>query len=151
MKPDALTKASAAAAAMDDFAESGRKLVKLGEMPAIDLTVDIGAASIGENLEVDEDDDEQNSGVNGPDVIMKSAEDDVVVEEEEDEVDPLDAFMTDVVQEVKKVNAQDRAKMKGSSRMPIDGAQEGEEEEEEVAPATDDLDTTEMRPEDILA
>lgn len=147
VKPDALTKASAAAAALDDFAETGRKLVKLGEMPAVDLTVDTGAASIGENLEVDEEDDEQNSGVNDPDVVMQSPEDD-----EEDEVDPLDAFMTDVVQEVKKVNAQDRAKMKGSSRMPIDGVQEGEgEDEEEVAPTPDDLDATDMRPEDILA
>lgn len=147
MKSDALAKASAAAAAMDDFAESGRKLVKLGEMPAVDLTVDTGAASIGENLEVDDEDDEQNSGVNAPDVEMKSAEDD-----EEDEIDPLDAFMTDVVQEVKKVNAEDRIKLKGNgSRMPIDGAQEGEDDNNETAPANDEIDTTDMNPEDILA
>jgi ATP-dependent RNA helicase DDX46/PRP5 len=130
---------------MDDFAESGRKLVKLGEMPAVDLTVDANATSIGENLEADED-DEDNSAVNSTDVDMKSAED----RDDEDDIDPLDAFMTDVNQEVKKVNAQDRAKIGGKGQ--TDGAAEGEEdEEEEVAPAPDELDTTDMRPEDILA
>lgn len=145
MKTDALAKASAAAAAMDDFAESGRKLVTLGEMPAVDLTVDTNAASIGENLEADED-DEDNSGVNSTDVVMKSAEED----DEEDDVDPLEAFMTDVNQEVKKVNAQDRARIGGKGA--ADDAAEGEEDdEEEVAPVPDELDTTDMRPEDILA
>jgi len=147
VKTDALAKASAAAAAMDDFAESGRKLVKLGEMPAVDLTVDTNAASIGENLEADEDDDD-NSAVTSTDVVMKSAEDD----DDEDEIDPLEAFMTDVNQEVKKVNAQDRSRMGRNGRMPADGAAEGEEDDEaEVAPVPDELDTTEMQPEDILA
>lgn len=148
VKTDALAKASAAAAAMDDFAESGRKLVKLGEMPAVDLTVDTNAASIGENLEADEDEDD-NTAVNSTDVIMKSAEDD----DDEDDIDPLDAFMTDVNQEVKKVNAQDRSRMKGGgARMPVDGAAEGEEDDDdEVPPAPDELDTADMRPEDILA
>lgn len=147
MKTDALAKASAAAAAMDDFAESGRKLVKLGELPAVDLTVDIGE-SVGENLEGDEE-DEDNSGVT-TDVVMKAADDD-----DDDEIDPLDAFMTDVVQEVKKVNAEDRAKMKpnASSRMPIDGAQDdgADDDEDDDKPTADDLNTTDMRPEDILA
>lgn len=146
VKSDALSKASAAAAVMDDFAESGRKLVKLGEMPAIDLAVDVGAASIGENLEADDDEDEQNSGV---DVVMKDAEE----EEEEEEVDPLDAFMTDVTQAVKKVNAEDRAKLKGTNRMPIDGAREegGDSDDDDSPAAPDDMDATNMRPEDILA
>lgn len=147
MKADALAKASAAAAAMDDFAESGRKLVKLGEMPAVDLTVDTSAASIGENLEADEDDDD-NSAVTSTDVVMKPAED----VDDEDEIDPLDAFMTDVNQEVKKVNAEDRSRLGRNGRIPVDGAAEGEEDdEEEVAPVPDELDTADMQPEDILA
>lgn len=127
---------------MDDFAESGRKLVKLGDMPPVDLALTEGS-SVGENLEGEEDEEENLT----EDVTMKGPDD-----EEEDEVDPLDAFMTDVVQEVKKVNAQDRIKLKGgASRLPIDGAPEEEAEEVEQVASVDDLDTTDMRPEDILA
>lgn len=135
---------------MDDFSESGRKLVTLGELPAVDLTVDIGE-SVGENLEVDDDDDEEdNSAINAPDVVMSSAQDD-----EDDDVDPLDAFMSGVSQEVTKVNAEDRKKLTGkaASRIPIDGAQEegGDDDDDAEGGGADDLDTTDMRPEDILA
>lgn len=125
---------------MDDFAESGRKLVKLGDMPPVDLALTEGA-SVGENLEVDEDDEAQ------PDTVMKEPD-----AEEEEEIDPLDAYMTGVGQEVKKVNAEDRKRINGgASRMPIDGNAEEEGQEEVVEVAKDDLDTTDMRPEDILA
>jgi ATP-dependent RNA helicase DDX46/PRP5 len=145
VKPDlskVVTKPTTAAAAMDDFAESGRKLVKLGDMPPVDLALTEGS-SVGENLEGEEDEEENPT----EDVIMKAPD-----EEEEEDVDPLDAFMTDVVQEVKKVNAQDRIRLKGSaSRLPIDGAAEEDTEDIVQATAVDDLDTTDMRPEDILA
>lgn len=151
-RPDASKNKTTAAASMDDFAESSRKLVKLDDMPAIDLTVSTGTTTIGDNLEGgDEEEDDLGDGV-APvvaeqDVVMKASEE----MDEDDEIDPLDAFMTDVTQEVKKVNDQDRAKLKGTSRQPIDGVQEGEDEDDEEPVANDDVDTANMRPEDILA
>ena len=122
----------------DDFAETDRKLVKLGDMPAVDLAqVD---TSVGENLEADDDDD-----VLPPDIPVKDAG-----VENEDEVDPLDAFMTDVTKEVKKVNAQDRLRMGGRATA---GDPNGEEDDDEVEipNVIDELDTANMKPEEILA
>lgn len=120
---------------MDDFTETGRKLVKLDDMPPVDMAqVDGG---VGENLEVDDDDD---AAAAMQDSVMKHAE-------EEEEVDPLDAFMSGVNQEVKKVNAEDKKRV-GGDRMEVDGADEGEEEEEATP---DELDAAGLRPEDILA
>ncbi len=122
---------------MDDFAETDRKLVKLGDMPAVDLAQ--VETSVGENLEADDDDDVLPS-----DAPMKDAE-----PENEDE-DPLDAFMTDVTKEVKKVNAQDRLKM-GGKAPPGDPNAEEDDDEVEVSNVIDELDTTNMKPEEILA
>lgn len=122
---------------MDDFTETGRKLIPLGEMPPVDMAqVDEGA--VGENLEADDDDD---AAAAMQDSAMKDADD------EEEEVDPLDAFMSGVNEEVKKVNAEDRQKL-GHDGMEVDG---DEGDEEEVAAAPDELDATNLRPEDILA
>ncbi|KAG9051005.1 pre-mRNA processing RNA-helicase [Tulasnella sp. UAMH 9824] len=134
VKPDVLKNAKTAAA-MDDFTETGRKLVKLGDMPPIDMAqVDGG---VGENLEADDDDD---AAAAMQDSVMKDAE-------EEEEVDPLDAFMSGVNAEVKKVNAEDRKRI-GGDRMEVDGGDDGEEEEEATP---DELDAAGLRPEDILA
>lgn len=120
---------------MDDFTETGRKLVKLDDMPPVDMAqVDEG---VGENLEVDDDDD---AAAAMQDSVMKHVE-------EEEEVDPLDAFMSGVNQEVKKVNAEDKKRV-GGDRMEVDGGDEGEEEEEATP---DELDAAGLRPEDILA
>ena len=43
---------------MDDSIEEKRKLEKLTDMPAVDMSMPDGGASVGENLEVDDDDDE---------------------------------------------------------------------------------------------
>lgn len=143
LRPDARVSAvkPSAAASMDDFAESGRKLVMLGDMPPVDLALTEGT-SVGENLEVDEDEDVLQ------DVVMADGD----AADEEEEVDPLDAFMTGVKQEVKKVNALDRVKLQGgSSRIPIDGVPDEDTDEPVAAEVPDDMDTTNMRPEDILA
>ncbi|KAF8341285.1 P-loop containing nucleoside triphosphate hydrolase protein [Cantharellus anzutake] len=126
---------------MDDFAETDRKLIKLGDMPAVDLA-QVEGTSVGENLEADDDEDD----VFPPDVAMKDAQE----EEEEDEVDPLDAYMTDVTKEVKKVNAQDRLKLDGRA-LPGDPDAGEEADEVEVPNVVDELDTTNMKPEEILA
>lgn len=124
---------------MDDFTETGRKLIPLGDMPPVDMAQVEGEATVGENLEVDDDDD---AAAAMQDAVMKD------VNEDDDEVDPLDAYMTGVNVEVQKVNAEDRQKF-GLGRMEMDGAEEGEEQEVTAAP--DELDTTNLRPEDILA
>lgn len=129
---------------MDDSTESIRKFQTLGDMPAVDMTMTEDAPSVGENLEGDDDDE-----VVKMDVDTKSKHEDVMDEDEED--DPLDAFMTGVTKEVTKVNAEDRQKMKGRGQMgnPLDNG-EGDEEGDYEVPA-DELDTTELNPEDILA
>ena len=56
--PDFLKNAKVAvAAAMDGSAGMKRKLETLGDMPAVDMTMAEGEASVGD-LEVDDDDDE---------------------------------------------------------------------------------------------
>jgi ATP-dependent RNA helicase DDX46/PRP5 len=127
---------------MDDFAESGRKLVKLGDMPAIDLAPDNNGSGIGENLEVDDDDEPETMSVDVPAAQP--------VEEEEEE-DPLDAFMSGVKEEVIKVNAEDRKRMVVGGKQLNANGEDGEEEEAEEGRDVDELDATDLRPEDILA
>ncbi|KAJ7228786.1 P-loop containing nucleoside triphosphate hydrolase protein [Mycena pura] len=74
--------------------------------------------------------------------------------DEEDDTDPLDAFMSGVKEEVKKVNLEDMKKMPGDpggrSRIRLDERMaENGTEDVEVVP--DELDVTELNPEDILA
>ncbi|KAG9104727.1 pre-mRNA processing RNA-helicase [Ceratobasidium sp. 370] len=146
LRPDtkSLPKAGGAAASMDDFAESGRKLVKLGDMPAVDLAMDNNGAGIGENLEAEDDDEPEPMAVDTPKVSAPAVE----AEEEED---PLDAFMSGVKEEVKKVNAEDRKRMVGNGRQFNMNGEDGEEEEVEEGRDVDELDATDLRPEDILA
>ncbi|KAG8887018.1 pre-mRNA processing RNA-helicase [Tulasnella sp. 332] len=141
IKPDVLKKAKTAAAAMDDSVETGRKLIKLGDMPPVDMTQVDGEAAVGENLEADDDDDDAAAAMQ--DVVMASN-----VQDEEEE-DPLDAFMTGVITEVKKVNAEDREKLGVDATMDIDGNDEAADDVPEAVP--DELDSTNLRPEDILA
>ena len=72
------------------------------------------------------------------------------MDEDEDEVDPLDAFMSGVKEEVRKVNLEDMKKIKTGGRLRLDEQmvdEAGDEPELEV----DELDATELNPEDILA
>lgn len=138
-------KTSKTAVSMDDSVESVRKIQTIGDIP-VDMTMSENAPSIGENLEA-EDDDDDDDGV--PRVeIDKSKSADAM---DEDEDDPLDAFMTSVVEEVSKVNSEDRKKMtKNRQTRALDNDFEAGDEDEYEIPV-DELDTTDLNPEDILA
>ncbi|KAF4602211.1 pre-mRNA processing RNA-helicase [Pleurotus pulmonarius] len=140
-----------AAAVMDDAVETKRKLETLGDMPAVDMTMTEGEPSVGD-LEVDDDDEEANR----IDQALKSKSKDTMEVDEDDDVDPLDAFMSGVKEEVKKVNLEDMQKIIGStngnSRIRLDErmAEEGAEDMVDTV-VPDELDATELNPEDILA
>lgn len=146
-----LAKQPKTAAVMDDSVETKRKLEKLGDMPAIDMTMADTESSIG-NLEADDDDDEANRIDEA--LKEKAAADAMVVDD--DEEDPLDAFMSEVKAEVKKVNLEDIQKMTGGaapgkSRIRLDERMADEEVDENGDAPLDEIDTTELNPEDILA
>ncbi|OCH90696.1 P-loop containing nucleoside triphosphate hydrolase protein [Obba rivulosa] len=75
------------------------------------------------------------------------------MDEDEDEVDPLDAFMSGVKEEVKKVNMEDLKKMNTNvgSRVRLDNATAEETLDDVEGPEVDELDATDLNPEDILA
>lgn len=137
---------------MDDSVETKRKLETLGDMPAVDMTMAEGEASVGD-LEVDDDDEEANR----MDQAMKNQTVDTeAMEVDDDEVDPLDAFMSGVKEEVKKVNDEDLKKVPGGAnrshiRLDERMAEDGTEDAAEPAGAADELDATDLNPEDILA
>ncbi|TFK29358.1 P-loop containing nucleoside triphosphate hydrolase protein [Coprinopsis marcescibilis] len=137
---------------LDDSVESMRKLEKLEDMPAVDMSMHKDIAAVGD-LEGDDDDEEAN--IMEQALKAKSKPKDTMDVDEED-VDPLDAFMNEVKQEVAKVNKEDAQKMLVSgqvsrSKIRLDDpmGDEGPEDEGEYVP--DELDTTDLNPEDILA
>lgn len=150
LKPDFANPAKGVVASLDDVVESKRKLETLGDMPAVDMTMAEDEAGVGD-LEVDDDDEEANR----MDQAIKAKAKDTLHIDEDDEVDPLDAFMSDVKEEVKKVNLEDMKKIVGASgrsRIRLDermNENRMEEDAEDVVP--DELDTTDLNPEDILA
>ncbi|PPQ83301.1 hypothetical protein CVT25_004040 [Psilocybe cyanescens] len=150
LKPDFANPSKGLVAALDDAVESKRKLETLGDMPAIDMTMVEDEAGVGD-LEVDDDDEEANR----MDQALKAKAKDAM-EVEEDEEDPLDAFMNEVKQEVKKVNMEDMQKIVdvtgGRSRIRLDErmVENGMDEDTEAA-VPDELDATDLNPEDILA
>lgn len=133
---------------LDDSTETERKLEKLTDMPAVDMSMpDVG--SVGENLEVDDDDEEANK----IDEELKARAKDAM-EVDEDDDDPLDAFMNGVKEEVQKVNEIDKMKMKedpASRRRQEERINEDGDMEEEPEVVEDELDATNLNPEDILA
>lgn len=148
VKPDFAT--SKVMHSMDDAIESKRKLEKLEDMPAIDMTMNDDTAEVGD-LDVDDDDEEANR----MDQVIKAKAKQAMEEEDEEEVDPLDAFMSSVKEEVKKVNLEDAQKTStsdvGKSKIRLDEriGDEGSDNEAEVV--HDELDATGLNPEDILA
>lgn len=134
---------------MDDSVETKRKLETLGDMPAVDMSMK-DDATVGD-LEVDDDDEEANR----MDQALKAKAKDTMEVAEEDEVDPLDAFMSGVKEEVKKVNLEDMQKMITTnglqSRVRLDDQMGDDGVEAEVEGTVDELDATELNPEDILA
>ncbi|KAH9045182.1 P-loop containing nucleoside triphosphate hydrolase protein [Lactarius pseudohatsudake] len=154
VKPD-LLKANKAVSAMDDSVETKRQLEMLGDMPAVDMSMADGEVGIGD-LEVDDDDDEDANRIDAEaKARAKAMIESSMVVDEYDEVDPLDAFMDNVKDEVKKVNAEDLKKMVGSGRLPErqdDRMNEaGADDDDGEADAQDELDATDLNPEDILA
>lgn len=143
IKPE-LLKPNKSMAKMDDSVETKRKLETLGDMPAIDMTMTVDEASVGENLEVDDDDEEANK----LDLESKKATMDV---DEEDEIDPLDAFMTEVKAEVKKVNEEDLKKHGATIERRLEDRMDEDDPIENYEVQADELDATELNPEDILA
>lgn len=139
------------AASLDDSVESSRKLTTLGDMPDIDMTMTEGANTVGD-LEVDDDDEEANR----IDQVLKDKAKEAMEVHEDDDLDPLDAFMSEVKEEVKKVNLEDMKKIVGApagrSRIRLDErmAEDGTDEIAENI-VTDELDATDLNPEDILA
>jgi ATP-dependent RNA helicase DDX46/PRP5 len=147
IKADAL-KAGKAAAAMDDSIETKRKLETLGDMPEIDMTMGSEEAVVGD-LEGDDDDEEATK----LEEEMKSKTKDAMEVVNEEELDPLDAFMTGVKEEVKKVNAEDmkRVGVSGRSRIGLEETNAEDAVDREDVPPEDELDATDLNPEDILA
>ncbi|KAI0650617.1 P-loop containing nucleoside triphosphate hydrolase protein [Trametes meyenii] len=70
--------------------------------------------------------------------------------DEDDDIDPLDAFMSGVKEEVKKVNLEDMRKLKTTANLGVRLDENGDDAEE-AGPELDELDATELNPEDILA
>ncbi|KAF6762360.1 pre-mRNA-processing ATP-dependent RNA helicase PRP5 [Ephemerocybe angulata] len=134
---------------LDDAVESKRKLEKLEDMPAVDMTMTDDTTGVGD-LDVDDDDEEANRMDQAIKAKAKQA-----MEEAEEELDPLDAFMSSVKEEVKKVNLEDAQKMStsgpGKSKIRLDERIGEEESDEEIEVAHDELDATGLNPEDILA
>lgn len=149
LKPD-LLKGNKAASSMDDSVETKRQLEVLGDMPAVDMSMADGEATIGD-LEVDDDDEDANR----IDAEAKAKAENSMDVDDDDDVDPLDAFMAGVKDEVKKVNAEDLKKMVGPGRLPERGDdrmnEAGADDDDGEVEAEDELDATDLNPEDILA
>ena len=102
---------------------------------------------------VDDDDEE----VNRMDQALKNQAKHVdSMETDDEDIDPLDAFMTGVKEEVKKVNAEDMKKVissAGRSHIRLDErmVEDGTEDTADGAGVADELDATYYNPEDILA
>lgn len=140
IKPDLAKMSKVTAAVMDDSVETKRMLETL-DLPEVDMTMIDSQTGVGD-LEGDDDDEEANK------MDLEKKQD--VVDEEEDDVDPLDAFMSGVKEEVRKVNLEDIKKMKTGGRLHED-EQMADEGGEEVELEVDELDATDLNPEDILA
>ena len=137
LKPE-LLKTSKSAAVLDDSVETTRKLQTL-DLPEVDMTMVDGQTNIGD-LEADDDDD-----------AAGQAKTQDTMDEDEDEIDPLDAFMSGVKEEVKKVNLEDMKKMKVTGSLGVRLDERDGDEGEEEGPEPDELDATNLNPEDILA
>lgn len=152
VKPEFANAGKGVGASLDDSVESKRKLEKLGDMPAVDMSMSEEGTGVGD-LEVDDDDEEANRMDQALKAKGKNTMD---INEDEDEIDPLDAFMSGVKEEVKKVTMEDLKKMAGISggkmRVRLDErmVEEGGDDEDENI-VVDELDATDLNPEEILA
>lgn len=92
------------------------------------------------NLEADDDDEDMDTLQESMDV-------------DGDELDPLDAFMTGVKEEVKKVNQEDIKKLNfnASRRARLDDPANDDADDAAGAPVEDELDATNLNAEEIMA
>jgi len=152
IKPEFASAGKGVGASLDDSVESKRKLEKLGDMPAVDMSMSEDVAGVGD-LEVDEEEEEEANRI---DQLLKEKGDVTMDVDEDEEADPLDAFMSGVKEEVKKVNMEDLKKMAGTTtgkaRIRLDErmVEEGGDDEDENV-VVDELDATDLNPEEILA
>lgn len=137
LKPELLK--TSKSSLLDDSVETKRKLQTL-DLPDVDMTMTDGGSNIGD-LEADDDDDTATATQARVSDMM----------DEDDEVDPLDAFMSGVKEEVKKVNMEDIKKMKVTGNLGVRLDEPGVEDGDEEGPDPDELDATDLNPEDILA
>ncbi|TBU46582.1 P-loop containing nucleoside triphosphate hydrolase protein [Dichomitus squalens] len=136
LKPELLK--TSKSALLDDSVETKRKLQTL-DLPDVDMTMTDAGSNIGD-LEADDDDDATTTQVKAAEAM-----------DEDDEIDPLDAFMSGVKEEVKKVNLEDLKKMKTTGSLGVRLDEPGADEGDEQGPDPDELDATDLNPEDILA
>ena len=136
MKPELLK--TAKSSLLDDSVETKRKLQTL-DLPDVDMTMTDAGSNIGD-LEADDDDEATTTQAKTADAM-----------DEDDEVHPLDAFMSGVKEEVKKVNLEDMKKMKSTGSLGVRLDEPGGDEGDEEGPNPDELDATDLNPEDILA
>jgi ATP-dependent RNA helicase DDX46/PRP5 len=134
IKPDVLKKT-----VMEDSVETKYQATKFDDMPEVDMTMRESEA-IG-NLEADDDEEEDANDLQEN------------MNVDEDEVDPLDAFMTGVKEEVKKVNQEDIKKLgsHANGRARLDDATNDDADEAAGPPVADELDATNLNAEEIMA
>jgi hypothetical protein len=73
---------------------------------------------------------------------------------DQEEVDPLDAYMSGVTDEVTKVNDRDKKKMNqlaAGAKKVLEEDDEHNDEDEQAGGSEDEIDKTNLRPEDIMA
>jgi len=122
---------------MEDSVETKYQAVKFGDMPEVDMTMRDSQA-VG-NLEADDDDEDANDLQGSMDL-------------DEAEADPLDAFMTGVKEEVKKVNQEDMKKFSSNNgRARLDDTTNDDGDDVSGAPVGDELDATNLNAEEIMA
>jgi len=121
---------------MEDSIETKFQAVKFDDMPEVDMTMRDSQA-VG-NLEADDDDEDANNLQECMDIDGA-------------EVDPLEAFMTGVKEEVKKVNQEDIKKLSSNNgRARLDEAND-DADDVSGAPVGDELDATNLNAEEIMA
>ncbi|RPD80986.1 P-loop containing nucleoside triphosphate hydrolase protein [Lentinus tigrinus ALCF2SS1-7] len=103
------------------------------------MTMADSQSNIGD-LEADDDDDNAAAPAKAADTM-----------DEDDEIDPLEAFMSGVKEEVKKVNLEDMKKLKANGGLGVRLDERDVDDGDEETPGPDELDATDLNPEDILA
>lgn len=87
-------------------------------------------------------------------VVETSVQPSQAMDVDEEEIDPLDAYMSGVTEEVTKVNDRDKKKMNqlaSGGKKALEEDDDLNEEDEQPGGSEDEIDKTDLRPEDIIA